>query len=234
MRLYRPTIICLLGVTMDSEEMAQMIDHTLLKPNATKSMIKKLCSEAIHYNFGHVCVNPVWVKYASSLLIGKETKTCAVVGFPLGATKSEVKAYEAKKCVEDGASEIDMVMNIGAFLDGEMDIVSEDIERVVEECDIPVKVIIEVAYLDKNEIERASQIVKNSGAAFVKTSTGFGPRGCTAEDVKIMRNAVGKDFGVKAAGGIRNLEKALEMINAGANRIGTSSGVEIMKELKQY
>ncbi len=215
------------------EELARYIDHTLLKPEATSEQIKQVCREALQYHFASVCVNPSYVELVARELSGSDVKTCSVVGFPLGATLPEVKAFETRKAIELGAQEIDMVINIGALKSGDEELVGKDIEAVVEvahERDALVKVIIEAALLTDEEKVRACLIAKRAGADYVKTSTGFGPGGATVEDVKLMRATVGPSMGVKAAGGIRTLEKALAMIEAGATRIGASAGVKIVQE----
>jgi len=215
------------------EELARYIDHTLLKPEATAEQIKQVCREALQYHFASVCVNPSYVELVARELSGSDVKTCSVVGFPLGATLPEVKAFEAEKAIELGAQEIDMVMNIGALKSGDEELVGRDIEAVVEVAhgrNALVKVIIEAALLTDDEKVKACLIAKRAGADYVKTSTGFGPGGATVEDVKLMRATVGPSMGVKAAGGIRTLEKALAMIEAGANRIGASAGVKIVQE----
>ncbi len=215
-------------------EIAKFIDHTNLKPYATKEDITRLCDEAMEYGFYAVCVNPYRVKLAKSYLEEKKAnvKVASVIGFPLGATPTEVKVFEAKKALEDGADELDMVINIGALKDGNYDYVKRDIEEVVKvahEKGAKVKVIIEICYLTEEEKIKACELAKEAGAHFVKTSTGFGTGGATVEDVKLMRKVVGPEMGVKAAGGIRTYEQAVAMINAGATRIGTSSGVKIVE-----
>ncbi|WP_010479497.1 deoxyribose-phosphate aldolase [Thermococcus zilligii] len=214
-------------------DIAKYIDHTNLKPYATSEDIKRLCDEAIQYGFYAVCVNPYRVKLAREYLKEKkaDVKVASVIGFPLGATPTEVKVFEAKKALEDGADELDMVINIGALKDRDYDYVRRDIEEVVKvahEKGARVKVIIETCYLTEEEKVRACELAKEAGADFVKTSTGFGTGGATVDDVKLMRRVVGESMGVKASGGIRTYEQALAMIRAGANRIGTSSGVEIV------
>ena len=216
-------------------DIAKYIDHTNLKPYATKEDIIKLCEEAKKYGFYAVCVNPYRVKLAKEQLKGTDIKVASVIGFPLGATPTEVKVFEAKKALEDGADELDMVINIGALKDKDYDYVRRDIEEVVKvahERGAIVKVIIETCYLSDEEKEIACRLAMEAGADFVKTSTGFGTRGATVEDVRLMRRVVGDKLGVKAAGGIRTYEQALEMIRAGANRIGTSSGVKIVEGAK--
>ena len=215
---------------------AKYIDHTNLKAYASKEDIIKLCDEARRYNFYAVCVNPYRVKLAKEQLQGTNIKVATVIGFPLGATPTEVKVFEAKKALEDGADEVDMVINIGALKDKAYKYVRNDIAEVVRiahEKGAIVKVIIETCYLSDNEKEIACKLAMEAGADFVKTSTGFGTGGATIEDVKLMRKVVGDKLGVKAAGGIRTYEEALAMINAGANRIGTSSGVKIIEGSKK-
>ncbi|WP_457742890.1 deoxyribose-phosphate aldolase [Thermococcus sp.] len=219
---------------MNAQEIARYIDHTNLKPYATKEDIIKLCDEAIKYNFYAVCVNPYRVKLARDYLREKkaDVKVASVIGFPLGATPTEVKVFEARKALEDGAEELDMVINIGALKDKDYEYVKNDIAQVVKvahERGAKVKVIIETCYLTEGEKIKACELAKEAGADFVKTSTGFGTGGATVEDVRLMRKVVGEDIGVKAAGGIRTYEQAVEMIKAGANRIGTSSGVKIVE-----
>ncbi len=215
------------------EQLAQMIDHTVLKPETTRSKVKQICDEALAYNFGAVCINPVQVKYAAELLEGSSVKVCSVVGFPLGASLSETKAFEAKQAVKQGAHEIDMVMNIGAFRDGNYELVQSDIEDVVSASgDTHVKVILETGYLIDEEKVKACLICKDAGADFVKTSTGFGPMGATPHDVRLMRETVGPKMGVKAAGGIRNFKDAIKMIEAGATRLGASAGVAIIEDYR--
>ena len=214
---------------------AKYIDHTNLKSYATKEDIIKLCEEAKKYGFYAVCVNPYRVKLAKEHLKGTDIKVASVIGFPLGATPTEVKVFEAKKALENGADELDMVINIGALKDKNYEYVKKDIEdvtKVAHEKGAIVKVIIETCYLSEEEKEIACKLAMEAGADFVKTSTGFGTGGATIEDVKLMRKVVGDKLGVKAAGGIRTYEEALAMINAGANRIGTSSGVKIIEGAK--
>ncbi|TCS83738.1 deoxyribose-phosphate aldolase [Tepidibacillus fermentans] len=219
---------------MNSKELARMIDHTLLKPDATAEMIDQLCKEAKIYEFASVCINPYWVTRAYQQLKDTDVKVCTVIGFPLGATTKEVKAFETKKCIEEGATEVDMVLNIGALKSKQYDVVEEDIRAVVEAAKgkALVKVIIETGILTDEEKVKACEISKKVGADFVKTSTGFGHGGATYEDIKLMRKTVGPDMGVKASGGVRDIEGALKMIEAGANRIGTSSGVAIVNGLR--
>lgn len=216
-------------------EVARYIDHTLLKPEATRAEIEKLCEEARAFSFASVCVNPTWVKECAFLLHGSPVKVCTVIGFPLGATLPDVKAYETRRAIFDGATEIDMVVNIGALKSGDDGLVKRDIAAVVEAahdaCAI-VKVIIETALLTDDEKVRASALAKEAGADFVKTSTGFSKGGATVADIELMRKAVGAELGVKAAGGVKDLASAKEMIAAGATRIGASAGVRIVQESK--
>jgi len=216
---------------MTREELACLVDHTLLKPEATEADIKKLCREAGQYKFFSVCVNPSYVKLASKLLRGSGVKVCTVVGFPLGANATEVKIFEAQKGLEDGASEVDMVANIGALRGGNFDLAGKDIMGVAEaakEWGAVVKVILETGLLSDGEIAEACKVCEWAGADFVKTSTGFGPRGASVEDVRLIKRSC--RLKVKASGGIRNLEQFLAMIEAGADRIGTSAGVAIISE----
>lgn len=216
-------------------DMAKMIDHTLLRPVATVEDIKKLCQEAYKYEFATVCVNPIFVPMAAKLLANTSVKVSTVIGFPLGANTSETKAYETRNAIKNGAQEIDMVMNLGAFKSGAYDLVQLDIKAVVDatktagvSSDVIVKVILETCYLNKDEIVQACQLAKSAGADFVKTSTGFGTYGAEVEDVSLIRKTVGREIGVKASGGIHNYNEALAMLNAGANRIGASAGVAIV------
>lgn len=215
------------------QELAGYIDHTLLKPDATRSHIEKLCKEARHYAFASVCVNPTWAALCAELLRGTAVKVCTVVGFPLGATLPAVKAFETSECIRQGAGEVDMVINIGALKSGDEGLVEEDIRGVVgvaHSAGALVKVIIETTLLTDAEKGTACRLAKVAGANFVKTSTGFAGGGATVEDVALMRQIVGPDMGVKAAGGIRTYADALRMIEAGANRIGASAGAAIMEE----
>ncbi len=215
------------------EELAQMIDHTRLKPETKRAKIKELCEEAITYHFAAVCINPVHVEYAAELLKDSSVKVCCVIGFPLGATLSSVKAFEAKEAVRLGAHEVDMVMDIGALRDQNYDRVRSDISGVVEASgDATVKVILETGFLIDDEKVQACLLAKEAGADYVKTSTGFGPMGATPHDVRLMRKTVGKSMGVKAAGGIRSFKDALRLIDAGANRLGTSAGVAIVEDFR--
>lgn len=209
----------------------RVIDHTLLKPDTTVEDIKKICEEAKEYNFFSVCINPSYVKLSKELLVGSETKVCTVIGFPHGATTSEVKSFETKDAINNGADEVDMVINIGALKSGDYDLVKEDIKAVVDAADgqALVKVIIESALLTSDEIVTASKLSKEVGADFVKTSTGFNGGGATEEAVALMRMTVGENLGVKASGGIRSREDAIKMIEKGATRLGASSGVKIIQ-----
>jgi deoxyribose-phosphate aldolase len=216
-----------------SKALARRIDHTLLKPDATQEQIEKLCREAREHGFATVCVNPYWVRVCAQLLEGSETAVCTVAGFPLGATPPEVKAYEAARAVADGATEVDMVMNVGALKSRDHRIVARDVAGVVEASHgggARVKVIIEAALLSDDEKVKACVLARAAGADYVKTSTGFGPGGATAADVALMRRVVGPGMGVKAAGGVRDLESAKAMLEAGADRIGASVGVKIVEE----
>jgi deoxyribose-phosphate aldolase len=210
-------------------ELAPYIDHTLLKADATRAQLEKLCAEAIEHQFATVCVNGSRVELAYSLLEECDVQVCAVVGFPLGTMDADAKRYETEAAVDAGAGEIDMVMNVGRFKDGEHDYVVREIRDVMEAADDRVvKVILETCLLSDDEIGQASKLIVQAQAHFVKTSTGFGSAGATLEHVKLMREAVGQFAGVKAAGGVRNAEDARGMIEAGATRIGTSNGVAIV------
>ena len=225
-----------LGVGHVDGDLARLIDHTLLKPDATQAQIAQLCHEARQYHFATVCVNPAHIKLCADLLKGSDVGVCTVVGFPLGATPSEVKAYETQQTIEDGATEVDMVINIGALKSGDYDLVERDIAMVTRTCHnnrVLCKVIIEAALLTEQEKIKACELVKKAGADYVKTSTGFGPGGATVEDVALMRRVVGPGMGVKAAGGIRTLADATSMVAAGATRIGASAGVKILQEAGQ-
>ncbi len=222
-----------LGETATAHDWASLIDHTLLKPEASENDIRKLCSEAAEFGFASVCVNPVWVKKASEFLQGSGVPVCTVIGFPLGATLSDVKAYEARRAIFNGASEVDMVINVGALKSGDDCAVEDDIKAVTEaahENGVLCKVIIETALLTDEEKVRACLASKNAGADFVKTSTGFAKGGATVEDVNLMRRTVGKDLGVKASGGVKGIDDARKMFEAGATRIGASVGVKIAQE----
>lgn len=213
------------------ENLARMIDHTLLKADATKAEIMKLLEEAKKYQFASVCINPTWVKTAAEFLSETpEVKVCTVIGFPLGANTSEVKAFETKNAIENGATEVDMVINIGALKDGQYDLVENDIKAVVDAAKgkALTKVIIENCLLTEEEKVKACELSVKAGADFVKTSTGFSTGGATVEDVALMRKTVGPAIGVKASGGVRSLEDAEAVVKAGANRVGASSGVKII------
>ena len=210
-----------------------MIDHTLLKADATRKEIEALCREAADYSFASVCVNPTWVALCARLLHGTAVKVCSVVGFPLGATTPDVKHYETRRAIFDGAREIDMVINIGALKSGDLRVVERDIEAVAGPCreaGATSKVIIEAALLTDDEKVSACTLAKAAGADYVKTSTGFGPGGATVADVALMRRVVGDQMGVKAAGGVKDLDALRAMVAAGATRIGASAGVRIVKE----
>ncbi|MBU5438197.1 deoxyribose-phosphate aldolase [Tissierella sp. MSJ-40] len=211
-----------------------MIDHTILKPEATRSMIETLCKEAREYNFAAVCVNPYHVRFCKELLKGSNVKVATVVGFPLGANTKELKAFETIDAINNGADEIDMVINVGALKDGELNIVKEDIRAVVEAAKDKaiVKVIIETCLLTDEEKRIACRLSMEAGAHFVKTSTGFNTGGATVSDVRLMKEVVGDKLEVKASGGVRDLNAAKEMIEAGATRLGTSSGIKIAKEIE--
>jgi len=220
------------GTNLYSREIARTIDHTLLKPEATRAQIEQLCAEAREHGFATVCVNPTWVPLCAELLRGSETRVCTVVGFPLGATFPEVKAFEAARTVAEGACEVDMVLNVGALKSGDYRLCERDVAAVVEASHrggAIVKVIIEAALLTDDEKVKACVVSKAGGADFVKTSTGFAGGGATLDDVKLMRQVVGADMGIKAAGGIRNTEDAKKMIEAGATRLGTSASIKIVR-----
>ncbi|MCM3738694.1 deoxyribose-phosphate aldolase [Oceanobacillus luteolus] len=214
--------------------LAKYIDHTLLKPEATEDQINKLVEEAKEYEFASVCVNPTWVSSCYSELKDTPVKVCTVIGFPLGATSTEAKVSETEQAIKDGATEVDMVINIGALKSGKDELVQEDIRAVVQaaEGQAITKVIIETSLLTEEEKVNACKLAKAAGADFVKTSTGFSGGGATVADVKLMRDTVGEEIGVKASGGIRDLETMQQMIDAGASRIGASAGVSIIKGLK--
>ena len=214
---------------MDKKTIASMIDHTLLKPEATPAQIEKLCAEAAEYHFASVCVNPVYIPLAARLLKGTGVKVCCVVGFPLGAIAPEQKAAEAASCAAMGAEELDMVIHVGAAKAGDWALVQRDIEGVVKAAaGYTVKVIIETCLLTDEEKVKACEAAKAAGAHFVKTSTGFSTGGATTHDIALMRKTVGPEMGVKASGGIRDYETAMAMIEAGANRIGASAGIAIV------
>ncbi len=221
-----------LGVAPTDGSLAHMIDHTILKPDATQDQIAQLCYEARKHGFASVCVNPTNVKLCAQLLEGSDVLVCAVVGFPLGATPTEVKVFEAQQAIRDGATEVDMVINIGGLKSRDYELVERDIASIARAChagNAILKVIIEAALLTDEEKVVACQLAKVAGADFVKTSTGFGPGGATVEDVALMRRVVGPTMGVKAAGGIRTFETAQQMIAAGASRIGASASVKIVQ-----
>ena len=214
---------------MDKKTIAATIDHTLLKPEATPTQIEKLCAEAAEYHFASVCVNPVYIPLAARLLKGTGVKVCCVVGFPLGAIAPEQKAAEAASCAAMGAEELDMVIHVGAAKAGDWALVQRDIEGVVKAAaGHTVKVIIETCLLTDEEKVKACEAAKAAGAHFVKTSTGFSTGGATTHDIALMRKTVGPEMGVKASGGIRDYATAMAMIEAGANRIGASAGIEIV------
>lgn len=220
------------GVVPEDARLAKMIDHTLLKPDATPDQVAQLCFEARKYGFASVCVNPTWVKLCAQLLDGSPVKVCTVIGFPLGATSSETKAFETRTAIEQGATEIDMVINIGALKARDLELVAGDIRGVVtaaHQHNAIVKVILETSLLTDEEKTIASLISKEAGADFVKTSTGFAGGGATVHDIELMRRAVGPEMGVKASGGVRTYEDAESMIKAGATRIGASAGVKIVQ-----
>ena len=223
-------------MSLDVQEIAKMIDHTLLKPDATSAHIAELCEEARRYGFASVCVNPAPVHACAEMLdSGTTPKVCTVIGFPLGASASSVKSYETKTALEDGAEEIDMVINIGALKDGNTDLVKSDIQGVVDTAHAAgaiVKVIIETVLLTDAEKETACLLAKEAGADFVKTSTGFAGGGATVEDIALMRRVVGAEMGVKASGGVRTFEDAQAMIAAGATRLGASAGVKIIQGIE--
>src|SRR4051812_620510 len=217
------------GVGEVPADLGKLIDHTLLKPEATRDEVVKLCEEARKYHFASVCVNTTWVPLCKSMLAGSDVMVCAVVGFPLGAMSPTAKAYEAREAVRQGAREIDMVINIGALKSRDYETVFEDICRVVKSsAPAGVKVILETSALTQEEKIIAISLSKLAGAAFVKTSTGFGKGGATVEDMQLMRQLVGSELGVKASGGVRTVEDAVKMAQAGANRIGASASVSIV------
>lgn len=226
-----------LGETATAHDWAGLIDHTLLKPEASESEIRKLCDEAARYGFASVCVNPSWVKRAADYLQGSGIPVCTVIGFPLGATLPDVKAYEVRRAIFNGAREVDMVINIGALKSGDDCLVEDDIRAVAEaahENGVLCKVIIETALLSDEEKVRACLAAKNAGADFVKTSTGFSKGGATVHDVALMRRTVGSALGVKASGGVKGIEDARAMFEAGATRIGASVGVKIAQEASGF
>lgn len=216
---------------MDKKKIAAMIDHTALKPETTIEEIDKLCREAVQYGFASVCINPCYVMRASEILKGSNVKVCTVIGFPLGANTTETKVFEAVKAVDEGAGEVDMVINVGALKGKRYDTVHNDIKSVVDAVKdrAIVKVIIETCLLTDDEKVKVCEIAKDAGAHFVKTSTGFNKSGATAHDIELMRKTVGEAMGVKASGGVRTYEDAVNMINAGASRIGASSSIKIVE-----
>ncbi len=218
-------------LTRVDSTIARLIDHTILKPDATRADIEKVCAEARKYSFASVCVNAYWVPLVAKLLAGSPVKVCTVVGFPLGAHLPDVKAYETRRAVQDGAREIDMVINIGALKSHDHALVERDIRAVVDACGPHVvsKVILEMVLLTTEEKIAGCSLAKAAGADFVKTSTGFAGGGATLEDVKLMKQVVGDDMGLKAAGGIRSQEDARAMIEAGATRLGTSASIKIVR-----
>jgi deoxyribose-phosphate aldolase len=221
-----------IGVIPQDLDLAKMIDHTLLKPDATQEQIAQLCFEARKYGFASVCINPTWVELCAKLLEGSPVKVCTVIGFPLGATSAEVKAFETQVALDHGATEIDMVINVGALKARDLDLVAKDIRGVVTAAhgrNSIVKVIIEAILLTEEEKTIACLLAKEAGADYVKTSTGFASGGATVHDVALMRRVVGPEMGVKAAGGVRTYEDAENMIKAGATRIGASAGVKIIQ-----
>ncbi len=216
-----------------AREVARYIDHTLLKPEATRDEILKLCEEGARFGFASVCINPIWVREAACALRGSGVKVCTVIGFPLGANEPDTKAYEARRAIFDGASELDMVINVGALKSADDELVARDIAGVVEvahEVNYLCKVILETGLLTEEEKVRACLLAKEAGADFVKTSTGFSKGGATVADIALMRRVVGGEMGVKASGGVRDLKQAQDMIRAGATRIGASVGVKIVQE----
>lgn len=219
---------------MNKKDLARMIDHTILKAEATEKEIEILCKEALEYNFASVCVNPSMVEKAAELLKGSDVKVCTVIGFPLGATTTEVKAFETEDVIKKGATEVDMVINVGKLKDGNLEYVKKDIEAVVNAAKgkALTKVIIETCLLTDEEKVTACKLSKEAGADFVKTSTGFSTGGATASDIKLMRETVGKELGVKASGGVRSLEDAMAMIENGATRIGASASIAICEGTK--
>ncbi|NEZ46383.1 deoxyribose-phosphate aldolase [Clostridium niameyense] len=220
---------------MKKNELAAMIDHTILKPEASQEVVERICKEAIENKFASVCINPCNVPLVAKLLEGSSVKVCTVIGFPLGATTSNVKAFETKEAIENGAEEVDMVINIGKLKDKDYDYVKKDIEAVVNAAGEKAltKVIIETCLLTDEEKVKVCEIAKKAGADFVKTSTGFSKSGAKASDIKIMRETVGKDMGVKASGGIHSYEEALDMINSGASRIGASASISICENAEE-
>jgi deoxyribose-phosphate aldolase len=224
-------VVTTLGYCPASDGLASLIDHTLLKPDATRDEVERLCREAAQFCFASVCVNPVWVPLAAEILRGSGVPVCTVIGFPSGAHAPDVKAYETRRAVEQGAQEVDMVINVGALKSRDYALVERDIRGVVEASgrDTVVKVILETSLLTRDEKVMGATLAKAAGADFVKTSTGFAGGGATVEDVRLLRETVGPELGVKASGGIRSKEDAEAMVAAGANRIGASAGVKIVR-----
>lgn len=218
---------------MNKNELAGMIDHTLLKPEAQKNALEKLCKEAIQYNFASVCINPCNVAFAAEMLKESKVKVCTVIGFPLGAASTAVKAFETEDAIKNGAQEVDMVINVGRLKDKDYEYVKNDIKAVVDAAKgkALTKVIIETCLLTDEEKVTACKLSKEAGANFVKTSTGFSTGGATVSDIKLMRETVGKDMGVKASGGVRTYEDSIAMIEAGASRIGASASIKICEEI---
>ena len=218
---------------MEKDKLSRMIDHTILKADATKEEVQALCKEAKEYNFASVCINPSHISLAKKELQGTEVKVCTVIGFPLGANATEVKKFETKVAIEDGATEVDMVINVGKLKEKDYDYVLKDIEAVVEAAKgkAIVKVIIETSLLNDEEKKIACLLSKKAGADFVKTSTGFSTGGATEEDIRLMRETVGEEMGVKASGGVRTYDDAIKMINAGATRIGASASINIVNKV---
>lgn len=219
---------------MSKKELARMIDHTVLKADTKKEKVEEICKEALQYNFASVCINPCNVEFAAKLLRGSEVKVCTVIGFPLGANTTDTKVFETKDVIEKGATEVDMVINIGKLKDKDYDYVKKDIEAVVNSAKgkALTKVIIETCLLTDEEKMIACKLSKEAGADFVKTSTGFSTGGATGSDIKLMREVVGEELGVKASGGVRTYEDAMAMIEAGATRIGASASVDIINKAK--
>lgn len=231
-----PPPVLIDAASLDSVALAALIDHTLLRPDATAAEIDALCEEALTYGFAAVCVQPMWVTRCAAALRGSKTRAASVVGFPLGVTLAEVKRIEAEQLLARGATELDMVLNIGALKSRDLALVYADISAVAEVTragGAVLKVILETGYLTDEEKVAACVLTRAAGADFVKTATGFGPGGATATDVQLMRRVVGDAIGVKAAGGVRTLEQMRQMVRAGANRIGTSAGVRIIQEAQQ-
>jgi deoxyribose-phosphate aldolase len=224
-------VVTTMGYCPASDGLASLIDHTLLKPEATRDQIEQLCREAAQFCFASVCVNPVWVPLCAELLRGSGVKVCTVIGFPSGAHAPDVKGYETRRAVEQGAEEVDMVINIGALKSRDYALVEQDIRGVVQASgrDTVVKVILETSLLSREEKVMGATLAKAAGADFVKTSTGFAGGGATVEDVQLLRDVVGPEIGVKASGGIRSKEDAEAMVEAGANRLGASAGIKIVR-----